>query len=123
MVVAEQPEQPQKKPSATSTSSFMWTPNSENYLADEDRFPHLDYDFLQPDKICDLRGRRPFDPCYDPKTLYVPESFIQKQTPGTLSCWRCCAAFLTRMEIFELFFRIQNSQIFVENGNIISSFF
>uniref|UniRef100_A0A0K0EKX1 DNA mismatch repair protein n=2 Tax=Strongyloides stercoralis TaxID=6248 RepID=A0A0K0EKX1_STRER len=54
----------------------------------EDNFVHLTFDFLKPDKIKDANGRRPDDPEYDGKTLYVPESFIQKQTPAHRQWWR-----------------------------------
>lgn len=46
------------------------------------RFPHLDFDFLQPDKIRDANGRLANDPEYCPRTLYVPDSFLKEQTPG-----------------------------------------
>ena len=42
---------------------------------------HLKYDFLQPDKIRDINRRPPTDPEYDPKTLYVPQDFLNQQTP------------------------------------------
>jgi DNA mismatch repair protein MSH6 len=48
---------------------------------EERNFPHLHYDFLQPGNIRDAQKRRPDDPEYDPKTLFVPESFLSKQTP------------------------------------------
>lgn len=50
--------------------------------ADTERFVHLDFDFLQPDRIRDADGRFASDPDYCPRTLYVPESFLKKQTPG-----------------------------------------
>jgi len=49
--------------------------------ADERNFPHLHFEFLQPDRIRDAQKRNPDDPQYDPKTLYVPDSFLCKQTP------------------------------------------
>lgn len=51
-------------------------------LGSDDRsFSHLSHDFLQPDKIRDGQKRRPTDPDYDPRTLFVPDSFMTKQTP------------------------------------------
>jgi DNA mismatch repair protein MSH6 len=49
--------------------------------SEERNFPHLHYDFLQPDRIRDAQKRRPDDPDYDPKTIYIPDSFLAKQTP------------------------------------------
>lgn len=51
---------------------------------DEGHFPHLDFDFLQPDKIRDANGRLASDPDYCPRTLFVPEAFLKQQTPGRL---------------------------------------
>lgn len=47
-----------------------------------ERFPHLDLEFLKPDKICDAEKRPLKHPDYDSKTLYIPKDFMQKQTPG-----------------------------------------
>ena len=44
-------------------------------------------DFLQPDKILDKYQRRPDDEDYDPRTLYVPKSFINKATPAMKQWW------------------------------------
>ncbi|KAJ8674769.1 hypothetical protein QAD02_010555 [Eretmocerus hayati] len=59
-----------------------------NKEARTDCWPHLKYDFLQPENIKDKDGRRPDDPDYDPKTLYVPEDFIQKQNPSMQQWWK-----------------------------------
>lgn len=61
-----------------STSIKEFEANSESL----ERFPHLDYEFLKPDKICDAERRPLKHPDYDPKTLWVPKDFMQKQTPG-----------------------------------------
>jgi DNA mismatch repair protein MSH6 len=53
-------------------------------LGDPDHFPHLDYVHLKPENIKDAKGRKPSDPDYDPKTLYVPENFLKQQTPGSI---------------------------------------
>jgi len=49
--------------------------------ADDRNFPHLHFEFLQPDRVRDAQKRCPDDMQYDPKTLYVPDSFLCKQTP------------------------------------------
>lgn len=52
----------------------------------EDRsFPHMQYEFLQPNKIRDAAKRCIDDPEYDPRTLYVPDSFLKDQTPVNCS--------------------------------------
>ncbi|KAI3415702.1 hypothetical protein GPALN_005293 [Globodera pallida] len=58
--------------------------------ADEnaERFPHLDYDFLRPDKIKDAKGRRPDHSEFDGRTLFVPEHFMKSQTPGHRQWWK-----------------------------------
>lgn len=48
---------------------------------------HNRLDFLQPDKICDINKKRPGDADYDPRTLYVPQSFLDKQTPAMRQWW------------------------------------
>ncbi|RWS13405.1 DNA mismatch repair protein Msh6-like protein, partial [Dinothrombium tinctorium] len=50
-------------------------------------WPHLKFPFLQPENIRDADGRRRTDPAYNPKTLYVPKDFLQKQTPALKQWW------------------------------------
>lgn len=45
-------------------------------------FSHLSLDFLKPDKVRDAQRRRPDEPDYDPRTLYVPDSFKNSLTPA-----------------------------------------
>ena len=59
--------------------------------SDERNFPHLHFEFLQPDRIRDAQKRSPDDLQYDPKTLYVPDGFLCKQTPVcVLLCFFMC---------------------------------
>lgn len=44
---------------------------------------HEELTFMQPNKIQDKNKRKPGDPEYDPRTLFVPQDFLDKQTPGT----------------------------------------
>lgn len=48
---------------------------------------HNDLDFLKPDKIKDINKKRPTDPDYDSRTLYVPESFLKDMTPAMRQWW------------------------------------
>ena len=51
-------------------------------------WPHLSYQFLQPDKIADSKQRRmvinggELNPEYDSSTLFVPQKFLDDQTPA-----------------------------------------
>ncbi|XP_048728354.2 DNA mismatch repair protein Msh6-like isoform X2 [Ostrea edulis] len=53
----------------------------------ESNFPHLKLDFLQPDKIKDAKKRNKDHEEYDPKTLYLPDSFLRQQTPAMRQWW------------------------------------
>lgn len=35
----------------------------------------------------DIKGRKETDPDYDPRTLYVPSSFLNLETPGHRQWW------------------------------------
>lgn len=64
-----------------STTGLGTVPDIESV-----RFPHLDFDFLQPDLIRDADNRLCSHPDYCPRTLYVPDAFMKKQTPGMTLC-------------------------------------
>lgn len=51
-------------------------------------WPHLSFDFLQPEKIRDAKGRRPTDSDYDSSTVFVPKDFIKTQTPAHRQWWK-----------------------------------
>lgn len=51
------------------------------------RYLHHSYEFLQPQNRRDINKRPPDDPEYDEKTLYVPESFLNSQTPALRQWW------------------------------------
>ncbi|KAL3892164.1 hypothetical protein ACJMK2_004398 [Sinanodonta woodiana] len=56
--------------------------------ASEERdFPHTKLDFLRPEKIRDKAGNPMSNPDYDPKTLYLPDSFMKQQTPAMRQWW------------------------------------
>lgn len=48
---------------------------------------HLSYKFLYPPDRRDIDKRKPDDPEYDERTLYVPESFLNSQTPASRQWW------------------------------------
>jgi len=49
--------------------------------------PHLAYKFLYPPDRRDINKRRPEDPNYDEKTLYIPSQFLDSQTPALRQWW------------------------------------
>ncbi|XP_060820764.1 probable DNA mismatch repair protein Msh6 [Bombus pascuorum] len=72
-------------------------------------WPHLKYDFLQPNKIQDIRRKPPSHPDYDPKTLYVPQDFLNQQTPAMRQWWELkskhfdCVLFFKVGKFYELY--------------------
>ncbi|XP_015590285.1 probable DNA mismatch repair protein Msh6 [Cephus cinctus] len=72
-------------------------------------WPHLKYDFLQPNKIRDINRKPLTDPNYDPKTVYVPEDFKNSQTPAMRQWWELksrhfdCVLFFKVGKFYELY--------------------
>ncbi|CAB3408099.1 unnamed protein product [Caenorhabditis bovis] len=66
--------------------SKKMTSKSSEY-EEVERFDHEKFEFLKPEKIRDAQKRSPSDPDYDPKTLWVPPDFLNKQTPGHKQWW------------------------------------
>ncbi|XP_074105198.1 DNA mismatch repair protein Msh6-like [Cotesia typhae] len=60
---------------------------SSGPLSKEKSWLHLNYSFLDPHELRDANERRPTRPQYDPKTLYVPKKFLDKQTPAMRQWW------------------------------------
>uniref|UniRef100_A0A0M3HPP5 DNA mismatch repair protein n=1 Tax=Ascaris lumbricoides TaxID=6252 RepID=A0A0M3HPP5_ASCLU len=89
---------------------------------DEGHFPHLDFDFLQPDKIRDANGRLASDLDYCPRTLFVPEAFLKQQTPGHRQWWLAKSAYFDTMLLFKVgkFYEMyhMDAVIGVENLNL-----
>ncbi|KAG5872856.1 hypothetical protein JTB14_002909 [Gonioctena quinquepunctata] len=48
---------------------------------------HNKLEFLRADKIRDINRRKPDDPEYDPRTVYVPESYLKDLTPAMRQWW------------------------------------
>ncbi|KAL3998681.1 MutS domain V family protein [Acanthocheilonema viteae] len=86
------------------------------------RFPHLDFDFLQPDRIRDADKRLRNHPDYCPRTLYVPEAFMKKQTPGHRQWWAAKSAYFDTVLFFKVgkFYEMyhMDAVIGVENLNL-----
>ena len=92
--------------SSKSVSSSRQTPNAnkslkdklghlknenkvDNETTDDSEWPPTDpfYSFLWPDKIKDREGRKRDDPNYDASTLYIPPSFLAKQSEAQRQWW------------------------------------
>ncbi|BES93758.1 DNA mismatch repair protein [Nesidiocoris tenuis] len=76
---------------------------------DGQNWTHLQMDFLKPEKIKDASGRRPSDPDYDCRSLYVPKDFLLDQTPGHKQWWDLkakhfdCVLFFKVGKFYELY--------------------
>lgn len=92
---------------------------------------HLSVDFLRPDKIKDASGRRPDHPEYDPRTLFVPESFLNSQTPGMRQWWVLksqyfdCILFFKVGKFYEMYhmdavISVQELQFVYMKGNLFA---
>ncbi|XP_070208763.1 DNA mismatch repair protein Msh6-like isoform X2 [Littorina saxatilis] len=62
-------------------------PSGEGGQSESSNFVHNRLDFLKPENIRDANKNTPTDPDYDPRTLYVTQSFLDKQTPGMRQWW------------------------------------
>lgn len=84
---------PQFTPSRSSPQCTRKEPEelniNHNDPSSDVSYAHLSYSFLQPNKIRDIDGRRPDHPEYDPKTLYVPNEWLRKETPAMQQWWAC----------------------------------
>lgn len=89
---------------------------------DSMRFPHLDFDFLQPDRIRDADKRLRSHPDYCPRTLFVPDAFMKKQTPGHRQWWAAKSAYFDTVLFFKVgkFYEMyhMDAVIGVENLNL-----
>ncbi|XP_078664804.1 DNA mismatch repair protein Msh6-like isoform X1 [Branchiostoma floridae x Branchiostoma belcheri] len=63
------------------------SPSSEKGSEAKTKFDHETYEFLQEGNIRDAKKRSPSDEDYDPRTLYVPDSFLLKNTTPLMRKW------------------------------------
>ncbi|XP_076033999.1 DNA mismatch repair protein Msh6 isoform X2 [Oratosquilla oratoria] len=63
------------------------TGSSGETSSGEGNWPHLSYQFLKPENIRDKARKRPTDPEYNPRTLHLPDDFLNKQTPALRQWW------------------------------------
>ncbi len=84
---------------SVANSSFAACDDEEG---EEGSWSHLSYPFLQPDRIKDASGRRPSHPEYDPRTVFVPEDFLRKQSPGMRQWWTLKAQHFDTLLFFKM---------------------
>ncbi|XP_064596885.1 DNA mismatch repair protein Msh6-like [Liolophura sinensis] len=65
-------------------------------------FKHLQLEFLKPDKIRDKDRRLRTDPEYDPRTLYIPDSFLKDTTPAMRQWWEIKRAHFDTVLFFKM---------------------
>lgn len=72
-------------------------------------YPHNQLPWLQPENIRDVKGRHRHEEDYDPRTLKVPQSFLDKTTPAMRQWWELksthfdCVLFFKMGKFYELF--------------------
>lgn len=85
------------------------TADASVLMDEETVWTHNKIDFIKPEQIRDGKGRRPDHPDYDSRTLLVPESFLNKQTPGHRQWWDLkskhydCVLFFKVGKFYELY--------------------
>lgn len=72
------------RPSKPVASAKPAESQDELPISDDGNWTHCKLDWLRPEKIRDAMKRKPDDPDYDPRTLYVPPEFLKTQTPVTI---------------------------------------
>jgi len=73
------------KPNLSSFAANLDSDDSN--LPPEAAYKHYHYEFLKDDKIKDVNGNPKGHPDYDPRTIYVPESFKKDLTPALRQWW------------------------------------
>ncbi|XP_071959516.1 DNA mismatch repair protein Msh6-like [Antedon mediterranea] len=69
----------------------------------EAKYPHQTYDWLKDGKRKDLKGLVHGDPDYDPSTLYVPKSFLDKWcTPAMRQWWEMKSKYYDSVMFFKM---------------------
>ena len=74
-------------PRNTNSNSFIGSPSTPSGSSTEvkkSNFTHMGLEFLQEGFVKDARRNPPSHPDYDPKTLYVPQTFLDKCTPVSI---------------------------------------
>ena len=65
-------------------------------------YNHQKLAWLKPENIKDNDGRKKTDPEYDPRTLYVPPDFLNKQTPALKQWWKLKSQYFDVILFFKM---------------------
>nr|CAD2125517.1 unnamed protein product [Meloidogyne enterolobii] len=116
-----------QKQQSKSSSNVLKTPKSTKASHDgenkdgDDHFPHLDFEFLK--KPRDAQKRKPTDPEYDSRTLFVPPDFLKQQSPGHQQWWKLKSAHFDTILFFKVgkFYELyhMDAVIAVENLSLV----
>ncbi|KAF7387459.1 hypothetical protein HZH68_013136 [Vespula germanica] len=113
-VIAKRPRKEVQRPSGKKETKSVSTPqfleqSTSASVSTVDSWPHLKYDFLQPNKRRDINRKPSTDPNYDSKTVYVPLDFLNNQTPAMRQWWEIkskhfdCVLFFKVGKFYELY--------------------
>ncbi|ELU18590.1 hypothetical protein CAPTEDRAFT_214274 [Capitella teleta] len=86
------------KLAAFSAPDTPSTPSAEDGRV----YPHMTEDFLQPEKMRDAEKRTRDHPEYDARTIYVPDAFLNKQTPAMRQWWQLKAKHFDTILFFKM---------------------
>ncbi|ELU18588.1 hypothetical protein CAPTEDRAFT_139957, partial [Capitella teleta] len=86
------------KLAAFSAPDTPSTPSAEDGRV----YPHMIEDFLQPGKMRDAEKRTRDHPEYDARTIYVPDAFLNKQTPAMRQWWQLKAKHFDTILFFKM---------------------
>lgn len=82
-----EPEEKNNLEQKINNSQVPQTAPKSAPVSTEGNWLHHKLEFLKPHKIRDINRNRPDHPDYDERTLYVPEEFLNKQTPAMRQWW------------------------------------
>lgn len=82
-----QKTKPKKETTSQVISDVRPLSLSDIKCEDPSKWLHQKLGFLEPGKIRDANRNRPSDENYDPKTLYVPEDYLDTLTPAMRQWW------------------------------------
>ena len=80
-------------------------PTAASATTEEERtivYNHQKLVWLKPENLKDKDGRKKTDPEYDPRTLYVPPDFLNKQTPALKQWWKLKSQYFDVILFFKM---------------------
>uniref|UniRef100_A0A7E4VVG1 DNA mismatch repair protein n=1 Tax=Panagrellus redivivus TaxID=6233 RepID=A0A7E4VVG1_PANRE len=64
------------------------TGHSQKVTLQAEQYIHETFEFLKPSQVKDADGHSPGDDYYNSKTLYIPDEFMENQTPSMRQYWQ-----------------------------------